>query len=206
MSHLEKNNSQGNKKTWTPFSPMFNASSNVQNQNQNQNHLNGKAAPKENLFVNKSSGPRISLDNDINDIDDDVLMEVTDSDSGADSDSDGEWDGTRKKKMKKDPKVRSKNRGKVMSAKDAKNGVLKNLEHGNIPRRQSGRVGKELGKLDLNVEFNNNEGEEVPGTKNRGQNGEDDNIEGNGFFEGLDEFLSSLPILSVVNEEKVKAG
>lgn len=31
-------------------------------------------------------------------------------------------------------------------------------------------------------------------------------LKGLGFFEGLDEFLSSLPILSVVNDDKVKAS
>lgn len=209
MSHLEKTNTQTTKKTWTPFSPMYNASGNNNNV-QNQNHLNGKAAPKENTFVNKSSGPRIYFD----DITDDVFMEVSNSDSDysnsdSGSDSDGEWGSTRKKKRKKKPK-----RVQVlgMSARDVKNGSIKNLENGmqvqesgkkvagGIPRRQSGRIGKELGKLDLNVEFNNNEG-------HGHGHGEDDNVEGNGFFEGLDEFLSSLPILSVVNEEKVvKAG
>lgn len=208
MSHLDKNNTQSNKKSWTPFSPMYNPSTNIQNQK--QNHLNGKAAPKENTFVNKSSGPRIQLDA-IDDITDDVFMEVSkqssdsDSDSGSGSGSDS--DSNARKKMKKDPELEFENRVQDVgiSAREAKNEILKNLgngmgveESGN-PRRESGRVGKELGKLDLNVEFNNNEGH------GHGQ-GEDNNVEGNGFFEGLDEFLSSLPILSVVNEEKVKAA
>lgn len=55
------------------------------------------------------------------------------------------------------------------------------------------RGAAELGKLDLNVEFSNEAEEPVRGV-NAG-NGEEDNIEGIGFFEGLDEFLSSLPIL-----------
>ncbi|XP_071713913.1 uncharacterized protein [Rutidosis leptorrhynchoides] len=84
----------------------------------------------------------------------------------------------------------------------------------NNPRKQSGGViAKNLGKLDLNVEFNsnnNNEGEE-PGRRMTGMtrahvHGEEENIEGNGFFEGLDEFLSSLPILSAVDEQKVKVA
>ncbi|KAK1440264.1 hypothetical protein QVD17_06089 [Tagetes erecta] len=68
-----------------------------------------------------------------------------------------------------------------------------------------------MGRLDLNVEFNNNEGEQptakTTGSGNRGNGqGDGDNTEGIGFFEGLDEFFSSLPILSVVNDEKVKAA
>ncbi|CAK8530324.1 unnamed protein product [Lathyrus sativus] len=66
-----------------------------------------------------------------------------------------------------------------------------------------------LGKLDLNVEFSNEveEAAAATGAKERNVNGTgnpEDNIEGIGFFEGLDEFLSSLPILNVVGDEKVK--
>ena len=73
------------------------------------------------------------------------------------------------------------------------------------------RGAADLGNLDLNVEFSNNEAEEpsssaqVVHTGSRAGNGEEDNIEGIGFFEGLDEFLSSLPILNVVaDNDKVK--
>lgn len=60
------------------------------------------------------------------------------------------------------------------------------------------------GRLDLNVEFSNEVEEPAPGMSegNGADNGpgngtgnEGDNIEGIGFFEGLDEFLNSLPIL-----------
>lgn len=72
--------------------------------------------------------------------------------------------------------------------------------------RKKGAV--EWGRLDLNVEFSNDV-EEPPATGvNKGNaagNGEEDNIEGISFFEGLDEFLSSLPILNVVGDDKVKA-
>ncbi|CAI8591384.1 unnamed protein product [Vicia faba] len=65
-----------------------------------------------------------------------------------------------------------------------------------------------LGKLDLNVEFSNEvEEAAAAGVKERNVNGTgnpEDNIEGIGFFEGLDEFLSSLPILNVVADDKVK--
>ncbi|KAM6576494.1 hypothetical protein CsatB_028331 [Cannabis sativa] len=68
----------------------------------------------------------------------------------------------------------------------------------------------ERSKLDLNVEFSNDvEESATTGVKNKGReagHGEEDNIEGNGFFEGLDEFLSSLPILNVVGDDKVKAA
>lgn len=63
------------------------------------------------------------------------------------------------------------------------------------------------GRLDLNVEFSNEVEEPAPGMSegNGAENQEGDNIEGIGFFEGLDEFLSSLPILNVVGDDKVKA-
>ncbi|XP_045817030.1 uncharacterized protein LOC123910047 [Trifolium pratense] len=65
-----------------------------------------------------------------------------------------------------------------------------------------------LGKLDLNVEFSNEvEEAAAAGMKEGNVNGTgnaEDNIEGIGFFEGLDEFLNSLPILNVVADDKVK--
>ncbi|KAI4296431.1 hypothetical protein L6164_036389 [Bauhinia variegata] len=81
------------------------------------------------------------------------------------------------------------------------------------------RGAADLGKLDLNVEFSNeveepNQGireregracEEREGREGNGTGHEADNIEGIGFFEGLDEFLSSLPILNVVGDDKVKS-
>lgn len=61
---------------------------------------------------------------------------------------------------------------------------------------------KDMGRLDLNVEFNN-EGDEyvfIVSAVNR----EEDGIENIGFFEGFDEFLSILFILNVGGDEKVK--
>ncbi|KAF8032074.1 hypothetical protein BT93_D1091 [Corymbia citriodora subsp. variegata] len=77
---------------------------------------------------------------------------------------------------------------------------------GSSTRKQSGKGG--MGKLDLNVEFSNEveEPARVVSQGNRAGNGEEDNSEGTEFFEGLDEFLSSLPILSGVNDDKVKAA
>ena len=75
-------------------------------------------------------------------------------------------------------------------------------------RRHSARVAKDFGKLDLNVEFNNEVAEPAPRVVqgNGTGRGEEDIIEGSGFFEGLDEFLSTLPILNVVGDDKVKAA
>lgn len=62
-----------------------------------------------------------------------------------------------------------------------------------------------LGKLDLNVEFSNEVEEPAPGMREGNVAGNaEENIEGIAFFEGLDEFLSSLPILNVVADDKVK--
>jgi hypothetical protein len=74
-----------------------------------------------------------------------------------------------------------------------------------VRRRGAGN----LGKLDLNVEFSNEveEAAAAAGMKEGNVNGTgnaEDNIEGIGFFEGLDEFLNSLPILNVVADDKVK--
>ncbi|XP_054776229.1 uncharacterized protein LOC129284778 isoform X1 [Prosopis cineraria] len=60
-----------------------------------------------------------------------------------------------------------------------------------------------LGKLDLNVEFSNEVEEPAPAVRDGNVAGNaEENIEGNAFFEGLDEFLNSLPILNVVADDK----
>ncbi|XP_010461700.1 PREDICTED: uncharacterized protein LOC104742394 [Camelina sativa] len=79
-----------------------------------------------------------------------------------------------------------------------------------ITRKRMGTGAKNLGRLDLNVEFSNEvEEPAVAGGRNEGNgvgsNREVDHMEGIGFFEGLDEFLNSLPILSVVGDDKIKA-
>ncbi|KAI3509428.1 hypothetical protein L1887_24692 [Cichorium endivia] len=202
ISHLEKNKLQGTNTNWTPFSPIYDVSSQI------HNHLNNTTPKKP-----RNWGPRVYKD----DATEDIFTDI----SEPSDDSDADWDVTNNKKVKKTKKRGRKRKAKVVSVKQKTNKSVsvgsspptvllpESSKKGlvNIARRQSGRVAKELGKLDLNVEFNNNEGEE-PGAKMGGANrqGEEDNIEGNGFFEGLDEFLSSLPILSVVNEEKVKGG
>ena len=63
-------------------------------------------------------------------------------------------------------------------------------------RRGAGAT--ELGKLDLNVEFSNEVEEPIAAGVSEGNwagHRVEDNIKGIGFFEGLNEFLSSLPIL-----------
>ncbi|KAL5102381.1 hypothetical protein RYX36_006708 [Vicia faba] len=71
----------------------------------------------------------------------------------------------------------------------------------------SKKVAENLGKLDLNVECSNKAEEPSREVRNREANATgnaENNIEGIGFFEGLDEFLSSLPILNAVADDKVK--
>ncbi|KAF8118450.1 hypothetical protein N665_0005s0208 [Sinapis alba] len=79
-----------------------------------------------------------------------------------------------------------------------------------VSRKRTGTGAKNLGRLDLNVEFSNEvEEPAVAGGRNEGNglgsNREVDHMDGTGFFEDLDEFLSSLPIFSVVGDDKIKA-
>lgn len=72
--------------------------------------------------------------------------------------------------------------------------------------KQPGCDTKNLGNLDLNVELSIETEEPAMRTTNQRSGsgrGEYDNIEGNGFFEGLDEYLNSLRILNAVDEDKV---
>ncbi|RYR18743.1 hypothetical protein Ahy_B03g063346 isoform C [Arachis hypogaea] len=65
------------------------------------------------------------------------------------------------------------------------------------------------GNLDLNVEFSNDPEEpsrRVGVREGNAAGNAEDNMEGIGFFEGLDEFLSSLPILNVVADDKAKGN
>ncbi|KAK8564204.1 hypothetical protein V6N13_005570 [Hibiscus sabdariffa] len=168
----------------------------------------------------------------------DSYIDIFDSSGPSeDGDDDDEWQKyERKKKLAKNAKGKGSagrkpknaqsetvDKGsdeKVSAARSAKlNGVSMALEGeptaesskrgvANSGRKQMVKGAKNLGKLDLNVEFSN-EVEEPVARRSEGNHagyGEEDNIEGNGFFEGLDEFLSSLPILSAVGDEKVKAA
>ncbi|KAL3635338.1 hypothetical protein CASFOL_019885 [Castilleja foliolosa] len=196
--------------TWTPFSPMFTCPQGFHDNNAT------KRAPR------KSSAPRVYVDED------EVFVEISDSES-----DDVEWQKDTEKRKKKAKIVKGKGangtpptkstkkspaeKGKNVSLKDVS--VSQNVEE--IPnkiagesskkgpavnsRKQPGRVAKSFGKLDLNVELSNEPEESVPkvNQENGPSCGEEVNIEGIGFFEGLDEFLSSLPILNVVGDDKV---
>ncbi|PPR88037.1 hypothetical protein GOBAR_AA32655 [Gossypium barbadense] len=177
----------------------------------------------------KKPAPRVYYD------DDDAYVDISDSiGTSEDDDDDDDWQNEKRKKAKnvkgkgsvgktakKPQSERVKKAGNeaanvdgsgnlsgastvpegVVTAESSRRGVV------NSGRKQMARGTKNLGKLDLNVEFSN-EVEEPALRRNEGNHpgyGEEDNIEGNGFFEGLDEFLSSLPILSAVGDDKVKA-
>lgn len=194
--------------SWTPFAPM-----------------------SKHGGVRKPSAPRVYID----DYEEDVFLGLSESSEESDED----WKGDNKMKKPKSGKRKSKRikrkKGKIQKSDKGKN-VVGNagddvqdvsviqggVEMPNVTtaqsskrgissnsRRQAGRVTKDVGKLDLNVEFSN-EVEEPPapgvGQGNGAGTGEDGNIEGIEFFEGLDEFLSSLPILNPVGDDKVKAA
>ncbi|XP_075477967.1 uncharacterized protein LOC142518980 [Primulina tabacum] len=205
MENWGKNKSASS--TWTPFSPMF----------------SGPRNGNEKMVEPKNSGPRIYVDED------EVFVEVSDS-SGPDNEwqNDKEpknkkeknvkWKGTNGMRPTSSAKKVRDDKRKNFDVEDgfaSQNGVVEMLNEtareltkkGTTvnARKQPNRVVKNFGKLDLNVEFSNETEEPAPKV-NQGNGpgrGEDDNIEGIGFFEGLDEFLNSLPILNVVGDDKV---
>ncbi|KAL3350310.1 hypothetical protein AABB24_023018 [Solanum stoloniferum] len=197
---------KGNISSWTPFAPMFNKHGGVR----------------------KPSAPRVYIDDY-----EDVFLGLSESSEESDED----WKGDNKMKKAKSGKRKSKRirrkKAKIQKSDKGKNVVgnagddvedvsatqggvevpnvttAQSSKRAGNTRRQAGRVTKDVGKLDLNVEFSN-EVEEPPapgmGQGNGAGTGEDGNIEGIEFFEGLDEFLSSLPILNAVGDDKVKAA
>ncbi|XVE49485.1 hypothetical protein DITRI_Ditri01bG0086000 [Diplodiscus trichospermus] len=206
-------NMGGNCPSWSPISTMF-------------------ACPNKNAGKQKTakkSAPRIFYDEH------DVYVEISDSSgTSEDDDDDDEWQNERRKKAKnakgKGSAARNAKKAQSERVKKGSNDQVSVGRSGNLNgvsmvsegvptaessrrgvanngRKQMGRGAKALGKLDLNVEFSNEVEEPVRGRSEGNHAGyrEEDNIEGNGFFEGLDEFLSSLPILSVVGDDKVKA-
>ncbi|KAK4369811.1 hypothetical protein RND71_009286 [Anisodus tanguticus] len=165
--------------------------------------------------------------------DDDVFVEV--SESGEESDEDWSRNKERRKakngKRKsartgtpsKNAKKQHADKAKTVEGNDDVNlqdglatqgGVeISHVESSNRGvasknRRQPGRVAKHFGNLDLNVEFSNEVEEPIVqmGRENDAGEGEDDTVEVIGFFEGLDEFLSSLPILGAGDGDKVEAA
>ncbi|XWS63102.1 hypothetical protein CRYUN_Cryun06bG0067600 [Craigia yunnanensis] len=195
-------NMGGNFPSWSPISTMF-ACPNEKNAGKQ------KTAQK--------SAPRVFYDEH------DVYVEISDSSgTSEDDDDDDEWQNERRKKAAKNAKGKgsaARNAKKAQSERVKKgsneqvsvgrsgnlNGVSivpegvptaqsSRREVANSGGKQIGRGAKDLGKLDLNVEFSNEVEEPVPGRSEGNHAGyeEEDNIEGNGFFEGLDEFLSRL--------------
>ncbi|GFP86802.1 Dnaj homolog subfamily b member 5 [Phtheirospermum japonicum] len=161
----------------------------------------------------RNSGPRVYVD------DDDIFADIS---SSSESDIDWQDDKDRKRKSysngknvkvneaARTPTRRSKkvlaDKGKNVdvAASAAKTTAGDASKFGNAggARKQPNRVAKSFGKLDLNVELSNEADE--PANKGNGPGRrEDDNIEGIGFFEGLDELFSNLPILNAVGDDKV---
>ncbi|KAB2603335.1 formin-J-like [Pyrus ussuriensis x Pyrus communis] len=186
----------GSAEVWTPFSTMFACP------------IQGKKNTARAKIAN--SGPRVYYD------DEEALLDV--SDPSEDSDDDDEWQRVRRKKRVVKAKAKASTAKTPVRASDrlrkgSQNAGGQGKEGtGGSKKSTSGarkRSAAALGKLDLNVEFSNNEGEEPAAqTMSEGNgtaNGEEDNMEGIGFFEGLDEFLSSLPILNVVGDDKPQA-
>lgn len=214
--------------SWTPFSPMF---STPQTGGGNAYHSVGRQENVKSYRGQGFGGVRRSAPKVI--VDDDVYVDLL---SESSDESDDDWKkGYQYKKKNKTKRVKGKggmtgtlNRNgmklKSDNGKNAKANKAGDNSQGGVTMQNGSRMPAEMvkkgtlsstrrqsgnpanGKLDLNVEFSN-EGEEPPPIIN-GQTGrgEDDVIEGNGFFEGLDEFLSSLPILNAVGDEKVKAA
>lgn len=211
MENMEKNRNQAS--IWTPFSPMFTC---PQILNENDVDKKGKR---------KASAPRVYVE------DDEVFVELSDS-SESDVDWQGNRSKKKNKVMNAQGKSASETPKKGMNVNNeiaqvkAKNvnaedkflppqrgempnkSVGESSKKGGAPanaRKQPGAVAKNFEKLDLNVEFSNEVEDTAPSMnqENGPGRGEDDNIEGIGFFEGLDEFLNSLPILNVVGDDKV---
>ncbi|KAL2477437.1 uncharacterized protein Fot_46451 [Forsythia ovata] len=211
MENMEKNS--GVASTWTPFSPMFTCP-----KMQNGNNVDKKGEKK-------PSAPRIYVE------DDEVFVELSDS-SESDVDWQDERPKKEKKLMNvkgtsageipkkaknvntEKAQIQAKNvnvedefvtqQGSEMPNKSVGESSKKEGTVANA-RQRPGMAAKNFEKLDLNVEFSNEVEEPAPSInqENGPGRGEDDNIEGIGFFEGLDEFLSSLPILNVVGDDKV---
>lgn len=202
----------GGSSNWTPFSTMFACPL----------PGNKKKVGRGNTAA---SGPRVYYDDD----DEDAFLDISD----PSEDSDDEWQKDKRRKKRagrtkgkastsKTPARASDRIRKAATQNVGGQGMVSNggtpggvsASNGESSKKTSAGARKRgaaaLGKLDLNVEFSNNEVEEPAAqTMSEGNgtaNGEDDNIEGISFFEGLDEFLSSLPILNVVGDDKVKAN
>ncbi|XP_055831572.1 uncharacterized protein LOC129900584 [Solanum dulcamara] len=184
----------------------------------------------------KHFAPRIYVVDDDDDDDDDVFVEVSESGEESDVDWNRNKErkkaknvkrknartGTPRKNAKKQHTDKAKtvegnNDGNLQDGLATQGGMeishAVTVESSNRgvtskTRRQRGRVAKHFGNLDLNVEFSNEVEEPIiqMSRENEAGEGEDDTVEVIGFFEGLDEFLSSLPILNAVDADKVEAA
>ncbi|KAK6156723.1 hypothetical protein DH2020_010971 [Rehmannia glutinosa] len=194
IENWEKNRNAAS--SWSPFSPMFTCP------------RTGSSANKR-VIGRKSSGPRVYID------DDEDFLDISSS-----SESDVDWQDDRDiKRSNKVKNVKGKETTRTPN-RNAKKAVVNQSTNVDVQdavvsplgvempnkivgpanaRKQPGRVAKNFGKLDLNVELSNEAEEPAQSMNHR----VDDNIEGIGFFEGLDEYFSSLPILSVVGDDKV---
>ncbi|XP_044508217.1 uncharacterized protein LOC123227474 [Mangifera indica] len=185
----------GNHSSWTPISPMFTCPM----------PGNGKSNQV------KKTYKRASV------LYDEVL--ISDSESSPSEGSDDDWGNQRRKKGKID---KGKGNGNKKRVGRPLGGAKKGTPNQNRGESAEGIIGtssgggaamlrsswkKQMGNgLDLNVVFSNELDDQVARRVNH-VNGEEDNIDGVGFFEGLDEFLSSLPILNnVVKDDKVKSA
>ena len=229
FNHPENAKKKDGYPNWVPFSPMFACPS------QFEGRSDVPEQPEKMVVAKNVNTPRtkilVARRNIVMD-DDDEFFEVSD----PSDDSDDEWGSNRKKKKAKSVKAKGlvgkvgrkpkaekmKKEGQHFSEQvgggngESTQGLLgveassvskvdtSAKDSGHNEKKQPEKGVKELGKLDLNVEFSNEVEETAVGVSEG--NGEEDNIEGISFFEGLDEFLSSLPILSVVGEDKVKAA
>lgn len=168
--------------------------------------------------------------------DNDILVDVSSSDDSSDADwrntgkkkkaksakekSQSHREADKGKNVEADHPVSMGPQSVSMAAESSRKGECSNNRN-----KVRGNVPKEWGRLDLNVELSNNEAEESGSGIRLGRGArravhteeeeeeedeaeeEEEGIEeGIGFFEGLDDFLSTLPILNVVGEDnKVKA-
>ncbi|GER55559.1 chaperone DnaJ-domain superfamily protein [Striga asiatica] len=139
----------------------------------------------------RNSGPRVYIDDDE---DVDIFADISSS-SESESDIDWQYDSSQKGRTKSSY-VKRKAAGRTPKRRSRKKAAVQDGAN----RKQPNRIAKSLGKLDLNVELSN-EAEERAQSVNK--DNEDDSTEGVGFFEGLDELFSNLPILNAVVDDKV---
>ncbi|KAF8404703.1 hypothetical protein HHK36_009591 [Tetracentron sinense] len=105
--------------------------------------------------------------------------------------------------------VPSVGRPQTRSRKTVARNTKKQMGDGDGNKKLETRSAHEWGKPDLNVAFSNEGGEEPAPAMSEGMgtgSGDEDPTEGIDFLDGLDDLLGSFPILSAVQDEKVKAA